>query len=46
MLYTERAQRWQLEVRANECVDGASRTTTLAYEVVTERAEKPLNQKR
>lgn len=46
MLYTERAQRWQLEVRANECVDGASRTTTLSYEVVTERAAKPLNQKR
>lgn len=46
MLYTERAQQWQLEVRADECVDGVSRTTTLSYTVVTERAAKPLNQKR
>ena len=46
MLYIERAQRWQMEVRADECVDGTSWTTMLSYEVVTERAAKPLNEKR
>ncbi|MFN4033944.1 MAG: hypothetical protein ACK4ME_10095 [Fimbriimonadales bacterium] len=46
MLYIERAQRWQLEVRADECVDAESRMTTLSYEVVKERAAKPLNKKR
>lgn len=46
MLYIERAQLWQMEVRADECVNGTSWMTMLAYEVITERAAKPLNRKR
>ncbi|MDM7460451.1 MAG: hypothetical protein P3X24_002210 [bacterium] len=45
-LYIERAQRWQMEVRADECVDGTSWMTMLSYEVITERTVKPLNEKR